>query len=107
MDSRTTDHLGFLLSLGEVNAKVQNYLLKNITNIQLDALCSVVLNTVYENLTLTEEVKRKLAVFGPLMLLLCQRKKSRSHKKKTLLKYSRFVRVLMQTVREQLLNYGR
>lgn len=103
MDTDTANHLGYLLSLGEVAPRIRNYLLRNITNSQLDALCEVILNVVYENLTLSVNAKRKLAVFGPLMVSMCVKSKGRTHKKSILLKYSRFVKLLLQSVRTQLL----
>ena len=104
MDPLVLNHIGYLLCLSEVGPQVRDCLLQHASDGEIDALSSVCLNTVFEKLTLGERETELLGKYGPVMLLVSDKGKGRNMKKTTLIKYPRFVTILLKAVRSQLIS---
>ena len=99
------NNIGYLLCLSEVGPQTRKVLIQNASDKQLDAICSICLNIVFEKIDLNADVTEQLSIYGPLMLLLSDRSKGRSTKKSNLLRYPKFVSILFKGVRSELIKH--
>ena len=103
IDPLVLKHIGYLLAYSEVGPQLRNALIQHSTDSQIDALSSVCINVVFENVGLKPDANKELAKFGPLMLLLADRTKGRSIKRTSLMRYPRFLTILFKAIRSDLL----
>ena len=104
MDVTARKNIGLLLCLSEFGPQLRNLILQHLNDSQIDALSSVALNIVFDNLTLNDSTSESMGKYSALMLLLADKSKGRSLKKSQLIKHPKFVSLLMKGVRRQLIN---
>ena len=67
------NNIGYLLCLSEIGPQTRKVLIQNANDKQLDAICSICLNIVFEKIDLNADMlPEQLSIYGPLMLLCCQ-----------------------------------
>ena len=103
MDPLVLQNLGFVLALSELTPVCRNFLIQHVTDVQIDLISTIALNLVFENINIDPASEEKLSQYGPLLLLLSDKSKGRQLKKATLMRYPRFITILFQTIRADII----
>jgi hypothetical protein len=104
MDPLVLDNIGFVLVLSELKPASRNCLIQHATDVQIDLISSIVVNLVFKNVKIDPKYEDNLSEYGPLLLMLPDKSKGRQVKKSTLLRYPRFITILFQAVRADIIN---
>ena len=81
MDVTARKNIGLLLCLSEFGPQLRNLILQHLNDSQIDALSSVALNIVFDNLTLNDSTSESMGKYSALMLLLADKSKGAKSKK--------------------------
>ena len=99
-------HIPFLLYVAKARPSIRKLILHKSTPEELDALLSVVLNTVHDHFTLSGHTKKKLQKYGPFLQALLNKDLGREKKRELLVEFHRPIQILLKGLYQQLLSYG-
>ena len=106
MATEIQPHVPFLLYLGTARPSVRRILLEKATNSELDALCTVVLNAVYDHIKVDGHTRKKLLKYGPFLQALLKKDLGREKKRDLCIQYHSALQLLIKAIYQDLLQYG-